>query len=102
MLPKLEAGVWLSSKESARQTGGAGLIPRQEGPLEKEVETHSSLLAWRSPRAEKPGGYSPWGLNRVAEDIGAKQQQQRVTRPHMPKLKLSHAATKIQDPSCHS
>ena len=34
----------------------------QEDPLEKEMATHSSILAWRIPWTEKPGaGYSPWG-----------------------------------------
>ena len=34
-----------------------------EDTLEKEMETHSSILAWRIPWTEKPGGlYSPWGL----------------------------------------
>ena len=34
----------------------------QEDPLEKEMATHSSILAWRIPRTEEPGvGYSPWG-----------------------------------------
>ena len=28
----------------------------QEDPLEKEMATHSSILAWRIPRTEKPGG----------------------------------------------
>ena len=28
----------------------------QEGPLEEEVATHSSILAWRIPRTEEPGG----------------------------------------------
>ena len=28
----------------------------QEDPLEKEMATHSSILAWRSPWAEEPGG----------------------------------------------
>ena len=27
-----------------------------ENPLEEEMATHSSLLAWRLPRAEEPGG----------------------------------------------
>ena len=27
-----------------------------EDPLEKEMETHSSILAWRIPWIEKPGG----------------------------------------------
>ena len=33
----------------------------QKDPLEKGMATHSSILAWRIPWAEKPGGYSPWG-----------------------------------------
>ena len=28
----------------------------QEDPLEKEMATHSSILAWRIPWTEKPGG----------------------------------------------
>ena len=30
--------------------------------LEKEMAIHSSTLAWKIPRTEKPAGYSPWGL----------------------------------------
>ena len=33
----------------------------QEDPLEKEMATRSSTLAWRIPWTEEPGGYSPWG-----------------------------------------
>ena len=33
----------------------------QEDPLEKEMATHSSILAWRIPWTEEPVGYSPWG-----------------------------------------
>ena len=34
----------------------------QEDPLEKELATHSSILAWRIPWTEEPGaGYRPWG-----------------------------------------
>ena len=32
-----------------------------EVPLEKGMAIYSSILAWRSPWTEKPGGYSPWG-----------------------------------------
>ena len=28
----------------------------QEDPLEKEMETHSSILAWEIPQIEEPGG----------------------------------------------
>ena len=33
----------------------------QEEALEKEMATHSSILAWRSPWTEESGKYSPWG-----------------------------------------
>ena len=32
-----------------------------EDPLEEEMATHCSILAWRIPWTEKPVGYSPWG-----------------------------------------
>ena len=34
--------------------------PRLEDPQEVGMATHSSILAWRIPWAEEPGGYSPW------------------------------------------
>ena len=33
----------------------------QEDSLEKEMATHSSILAWRVPWTEEPVSYSPWG-----------------------------------------
>ena len=33
----------------------------QEDPLEKEMATHSSILAWRIPWTEKPGGLQSMG-----------------------------------------
>ena len=33
----------------------------QEEPLEKEMATHSSPLAWKIPWTESVVGYSPWG-----------------------------------------
>ena len=32
-----------------------------EDPLEEGMATHSSILAWRIPWTEEPGGYCPWG-----------------------------------------
>ena len=32
-----------------------------EDPLEKEMATYSSILAWETPWTEESGGYSPWG-----------------------------------------
>ena len=33
----------------------------REAPLEKEMATHSSILAWETPCTEEPGGLPPWG-----------------------------------------
>ena len=37
----------------------------QEDPLEKEIETHSSTLAWKTPWMEEPGSLQSMGLQRV-------------------------------------
>ena len=33
----------------------------REDPLEEDMAAHPSLLAWRIPWTEEPGGYKPWG-----------------------------------------
>ena len=40
----------------------------QEDPLEKEMATHSSILAWRIPWTEEPGGLQSTGSLRVEHD----------------------------------
>ena len=40
----------------------------QEDPLEKGMASHSSILAWRIPWAEEPGGVQSVGLQRVGHD----------------------------------
>ena len=40
----------------------------EEDPLEKEVATHSSILAWKTPWTEEPGGLQSMGLHRVGHD----------------------------------
>ena len=40
----------------------------QEGPLEKGMATHSSILAWRIPCTEEPGGLQSMGSQRVRHD----------------------------------
>ena len=39
-----------------------------EEPLEEGMATHSSILAWRIPRTEEPGGLQSIGLQRVGPD----------------------------------
>jgi len=40
----------------------------QEDPLEKEMATHSSTLAWKIPWTEEPGGLQSMGSQRVGHD----------------------------------
>ena len=40
----------------------------QEDPLEKEMATHSSTLAWKIPWTEEPGRLQSMGLQRVEHD----------------------------------
>ena len=39
-----------------------------EDPLEKEMATHSSILAWRIPWTEEPGGLQSTGSQRVGHN----------------------------------
>ena len=40
----------------------------QEDPLEEGMATHSSVLVWRIPRTEEPGGLRSLGSQRVRHD----------------------------------
>ena len=42
-----------------------------EDPLEKEMATHSSVLAWKIPWTEEPGELKSVGSKRVAHDSAA-------------------------------
>ena len=46
----------------------------REEPLEKEMATHSSILAWRIPWTEEPGGLQSMHLQRVRHTLVTKQQ----------------------------
>ena len=47
----------------------------QEDPLEKEIATHSSVLAWEIPWIEEPGRLQSMGWQRIGQDWETKQQQ---------------------------
>ena len=53
---------------SACNAGYLGSIPRLGRSLEKEMATHSSILAWRIPWTEEPSGLQSTGLQRVRRD----------------------------------
>ena len=60
---------------NAGDTGDASSIPGSGSSLEEKMATHSSILAWRIPRTEEPGGLQSMGSQRVRHDLVTKQQQ---------------------------
>ena len=55
-------------KQSACTAGDLGLILGCEDPLEEDMATHSSMLAWRIPWTEEPGQLQPMGSQRARHD----------------------------------
>ena len=68
------SAIWASlvaqrvASSSACNAGGLGSIPGPGNPLEKEMATHSSILAWRIPWIEEPGRLQSAGSQRVGND----------------------------------
>ena len=56
----------VNNPPAMQETRGQSL--GREDPLEKKVATHSSILAWRIPWTEEPGGLEPMGSQRVGHD----------------------------------
>ena len=56
------------SKECACNAGDPGSIPGSEDPVEKEIATHTSILAWRIPWTEKSGVLQSMEYQRVGHD----------------------------------
>ena len=53
---------------NAGDAGNVGLIPVWEDPLEEEMATHSSILAWKISWTEEPGGLQSMRLQRVGHN----------------------------------
>ena len=67
----------------------------QEDPLEKEMATPSSILAWRIPWTEEPGGLQSMGSQRVRHNLATKQEQQNKSL-----LDFKQSKTKYQSKFC--
>ena len=77
---------WLRGKGSACQHRRCGFNPWvRKIPLEKEMATHSSILAWRIPWTEEPGGLQSMGSQ--------KSQTQLNTRAHAHMYAHTHVCT---------
>ena len=55
-------------KASAFNAGDLGSIPGWGRSLGEEMTTHSSILAWKTPWMEKPGGLQSMGSQRVGHN----------------------------------
>ena len=51
-------------KNLSVNAGDVGSVPGLEYPLEKEMATHSSVLAWKIPWREEPGGLQSMGSHK--------------------------------------
>ena len=63
-IKNLELPRWLSGKESAcqcRRRRDSGSIPGQKNLLEKEIATHSNILAWEIPWMDESGRFQSTG-----------------------------------------
>ena len=58
----------LVGKESACNAGDQVRFLGQKDPLEKKVATHSSMLAWKIPWTEEPGGLQTKGLQKAGDN----------------------------------
>ena len=66
--PKRFLWTSLVAQTSAYNGGNPGSIPESEDLLEKEMATHSSILAWKIPWTEEPGRLQSTGSQRVGHD----------------------------------
>ena len=57
-------------KNLPANAGNEGSIPGQEDPVEEEMATPSSILAWRTPGTEEPGGLQSRGVTESQTGLG--------------------------------
>ena len=64
-------------KNLPANAGDLGSIPGSGRSLEKEMTTHSTILAWRIPWTVEPGGLQSLGSQRVGHDLVTKQNNHK-------------------------
>ena len=67
-MPTLDFPGGSDGKASVYNEGDLGSIPGREDPLEKEMATHSSTIAWKIPWTEEPDRLQSMGSQRVWYD----------------------------------
>ena len=68
----------------------------QEYPLEKEMATHSSVLAWRIPWIEEAGGLQSIGLHSVGHNQATKQQQHGKPLGHSDQIRSYQSLSRVR------
>ena len=59
---------WVKSLPAMQETGNVGSTPGSRRPLEKEMATPISILAWEIPQSSLVG-YSLWGRKRIRHTL---------------------------------
>ena len=88
-------------KNLPANAGFSDMARGPEDPLEKEMATHSSMLAWKIPWMEEPGGLSPWGR----KESGTTERLTLTIYPKcigFPETSLNKGKRKIQSKSTHN
>ena len=65
---------------SAGDVRDTGSVPESGRSPEEETTTHSSILAWRIPRTEEPGGLQSMGLQRVGHTCLSRSRGDRMEK----------------------
>ena len=61
--------LWVKNLPAVQETQETWLPSLgREGPLEEDMATHSSILVWRIPGIEEPGGLQSTGSQRIEHD----------------------------------
>ena len=81
LLPGLNSVV-KNPPASAGDIRNEDLIPESGSPLEQEMATHSSILAWEIPWTEEPGGL--WSMVVSKESDTAERLNEQPPDPHYP------------------
>ena len=69
MLMASQGAQWSRIRQSMQETQETWIQSLSwEDPLEEEMATHSSILTWRIPWTEEPGGLKSMGWQRVRQD----------------------------------
>ena len=82
------SGSVVKSACKAGATGDMGLIPRSGRSPKEGMATHSSILAWRIPWTEEPGGLQSTGSQRVGQD-GSDRACTHTSAPNRPQSALT-------------